>query len=575
MIAPLLSIVTGTYNRLPSLRRMIGSARDQLPRGLAREFVVVDGGSTDGTQDWCKAQPDIRLIEHGELRGAIRAFCDGARAASGEYVVLANDDIVFKPFGLLAAIAHLERTPDCGAVAFADNRTSLVNGDGSNYRVEGVGATTADGRAVMVVYAQVGMFRKWLGDQVGWWGDQDPIMGHARTYGGDNYLSARIWEAGYTVDPVPQAVIEDLIARDGLREANANRGATDSALYYQRFPTVHIPAQLAQAPATERLRILCLPIYEPAFPGRLNREAGLTEALADYGLALEWDYINEPVDLVQLVAAWKPDLLITQIQGPSRQLTPYVLASMRNAVPEMLIVNWNGDVHERGLLGDDVLEMLRYVDLQTTVNAKVLPEYATRGIRAAYWQIGYKDPAGALPQMPAYEVLFMGNCYNRERQLLINALRSTRIDDRPVLVGLYGNCPGADGNTHYDFAAQRALLQQATIVIGDTYAGGYAFVSNRVFQALAAGAFLLQQHSEGLKEFTGLTPNVHFAEWRDTANLKREIIRWLKPENAERRAQIAAQGRDYVRANFSYSAQARKLFNDLLPQIAEVERAAV
>ena len=575
MIAPILSIVTGTFNRLPSLRRMIASVRDQLPRGLAYEIVVVDGGSADGTQDWCKAQPDIRLIEHGELRGAIRAFCDGARAASGEYVVLANDDIVFKPFGLLAAIAHLERTPDCGAVAFADNRTSLVTGDGSEYRVEGVGATTADGRPVMVVYAQVGMFRKWLGDQLGWWGDQDPIMGQARTYGGDNYLSARIWEAGYTVDPVPQAVIEDFIARDGLRDANANRGATDSALYYQRFPTVHLPAQLTPAPPIDRLRMLCLPIYEPAFPGRFNREAGLTEALTDYGLAIEWDYINEPVDLVQLVAAWKPDLLITQIQGPSRQLTPYTLASMRNAAPGMLVVNWNGDVHERGLLGSDVLEMLRYVDLQTTVNAKVLPEYAARGIRAAYWQIGYKDPAGALPQMPAYEVLFMGNCYNRERQLLLNALRSARIDDRPVLVGVYGNCPGADGNTHYDFAAQRSLLQQATIVVGDTYPGGYAFVSNRVFQSLAAGAFLLQQHSDGLKEYTGLTPGVHFAEWRDTAHLKREIARWLRPENAARREAIASQGREYVRANFSYSAQARKLFNDLLPQIAEVERAAV
>jgi glycosyltransferase involved in cell wall biosynthesis len=568
----LISLVTGTFNRCDSLAHMIESARREIPRGLTYEIVVVDGGSTDDTLAWCKRQPDIRLIEHGELRGAIKAFCDGARAAQGEYVLLANDDVIFKPCSILAALAHLERTSTCGAVAFADNRTSLVHGDGKQYRVEGMGATTADGQAVMVAYAQVGVFRKTLGDLAGWWGDTDPIMSQARTYGGDNYLSSRIWEMGYTVDPVPQAVVEDRIRRDGLRDSNASSGPRDSSLYYQRYPTVQLPAALVDAQPAERLRIMHLPVYESGYPGKRNREAGLTEALAEYGLAVEWDYLNENADLIELVRAWQPDLLITQIQGVGR-ITPYQLASMRNAVPGLVIVNWNGDIHEPGLLSPGVIDLLRYVDLQTTVNARVLEEYERQGILAAYWQIGFKDPVDPVPDVPAYEVLFAGNCYNVERDFLVRSLRALRIDGyRQPYLGIYGNCRGANGNSHYSFAMQRALYQSATITIGDTFPGGYAYVSNRVFQALSSGAFMLQQRSEGLEAFTGLKAGLHYAEWTDLADLEAKIAFWLRPEQADARHQIAQEGQRFVRANFSYPAQARKLFTDLLPMIAEARR---
>ncbi len=569
---PIVSIITGSWNRLLSLQRMVNSVRANVPRGLSYEIVIVDGGSIDTTQAWCRAQPDIRLIEHGELRGAIRAFCDGARAAKGEYVILANDDVTFKPLSIIAALSYLERTPTCGAVAFADNRTSLVRGDGSQYRVEGMGATTADGTKTMVRYAQVGMFRRWLGDACGWWGDTDPIMSQARTYGGDNYLSSRIWEAGYTVDAVLEAQIEDHIFRDSLRVTNATLGPNDSKIYYTRFPTVQLPVALADAAPNERLHILHLPVYESGYPQARNLEAGLTEALVGYGLAFEVDYLNDKPDLIALIRAWQPDLLITQIQGPGR-ITPYMLASMRNAAPGMVIVNWNGDAHERGLAADDVLELLRYVDLQTTINAAVLPVYEREGIRAAYWQIGYKDPIVPLPEVPHYEVLFQGNCYGVDRDALVRTLRDVRLPNaRHPHLGLYGNCRGADGNSHYDFAMQRALYQRATIVVGDTFPGTKAFVSNRLFQCLSAGGFLLQQYSEGLQDYTGLMPGVHYIEWSDLRDLKEKIVYWLDDARAEERARIAAAGRDYVRANFSYAAQARKLFTELLPLIAEAER---
>ena len=64
----------------------------------------------------------LMMIAQPALMGAIRAFDEGAAAARGEYVILANDDIVFAKGAIIRALIHLERTPTCGAVAFADNR---------------------------------------------------------------------------------------------------------------------------------------------------------------------------------------------------------------------------------------------------------------------------------------------------------------------------------------------------------------------------------------------------------------------------------------------------------------------
>lgn len=109
-----LSVVTGTYNRIKYLRQMVESVRSSLGGRIPYEIIVVDGGSKDGTQKWCKQQEDIRLIEHGSLQGAVKAFNDGATAAVGRYVVLANDDVYFNDKSLVRAISFLELNPTVG-----------------------------------------------------------------------------------------------------------------------------------------------------------------------------------------------------------------------------------------------------------------------------------------------------------------------------------------------------------------------------------------------------------------------------------------------------------------------------
>jgi glycosyltransferase involved in cell wall biosynthesis len=564
---PVISIATGTYNRLPHLQRMVASVRATLPAGLTYEFVICDGGSTDGTLEWLRGQPDVRLIEHGELRGALRAFGDAARAATGDYVVLANDDIAFHRGGLVAAVAHLEAHPACGAVAFADNR--LAPGYGTGYKVQTIQARRG-GQPVAVTYPQVGMVRRWLGDALGWWGDLDPVMGNGATYGGDSWLGARIWEAGYTVDAVDACVIDDFIPADGLRQHNYAVEKRNPGVYYKAYPN---GPDIPDAPQfdnrqVERLRVLYLPLYEPSY-GRYKH--GLRDALSEVALVYEWDYLSEPGDLAELCRWWQPHVLLTQLHSAER-ITEAHLAAARAAAPEMVVVNWNGDVWGHGLTTPDMLSLLRHVDLQLTVNATVNATYRDHGIRAAYWQVAFEPVDDAvLPVVAAHDVVFLANAYSPERKRLGAILQAMSGID----VGLYGfGWSNASGSTTYNFAAGAALYQRAKIALGDNqYPDQHGFVSNRIFEALAHGAFLLHQHVPGLDDLTGLRAGTHYVEWSDTDDLQRQIRKWLQPRYEAQRRAIAEAGRAYVREHHSFQARVRELFEVLLP-MAEDEHVA-
>ena len=561
---PVISIVSGTYNRLPYLQAMVTSAVNAFPSiSVPYEFVIVDGGSDDGTLAWLREQTDVHVIEDGDLLGAISAFSRGAMAARGDYVVLANDDIAFYPESITRALVYLEDHPTCGAVAFADNRGVDF------HRVQLQKAHTADGREIGKPYAQVGMFRKWLGDAVGWWGWRDAIMRQARTYGGDNFLSARIWEMGYRVDGVHGAQVDDYMVYDGMRAYNIvgnDKAQRDGALFHQRFPDGHALADAPQLPNPQerQVRILYMPVFEPGHPFQRRTKRGLREALMRVGLVYELDYLDTATPrqrILDTVAIWQPDLILMQAHD-ARTIDADLIRDVRAEREGVVIVNWNGDAFRA--LDDDYAAMLREVDLHTVVDANALDACEHAGIRVAYWQIGYEEPFGPVPDdAPAHDVVFLGNNYNGARANLERTLRGT-----PYNVGLYGvGWKTPNGNTLYHFSAGVALYQRAKIAVGDTFAGSRAFVSNRLFQALAAGAFLLQQEiTEFARYNPGLCPGEHFITWTDLDDLQTQLDVWM-PRERERQA-IAQAGREAVERHYSFDAQLRKLFAELLPEVA-------
>lgn len=555
----LLSIVTGTYNRLESLIRMVHSVRERLPFPISYEVIVVDGGSTDGSQAWCKAQRDIVLIEHGELKGAIRAFCDGANVSTGKYVILANDDIEFLPGSILAAFTYLEEHERCGAVAFMDNRPVLNRPVGA-FRAQLMPAVK-EGQPISVIYAQVGMFRRELGQSLGWWGADDPVMGQARTYGGDNWLSARIWELGYTVDIVKGAMCLDNVVNDGLREKNANAHDRAYREAYPRGPIVN--SHPVDAPEHhETLRVLYMPIFEPGVTTHRQTKRGLREALARIGMVWEWDYLDENKGAIaEDLQAFNPHLILTQFHDAR---WGGLIDQLRQLCPQAIIVNWNGDA--RGLVEGHYITMLRKVDMQLVTNAAALSVYANAGIRSGYWQIGY-EPRGIVPDdTPAHDVVFLGNCYSPERKAIERTLRNTQHD-----IGLYGfGWEKSDGSCLYDFGVGEAIYQKATIALADAFEDGkdevFAFTSNRLIEAMASGAFLLQQHVDGLDQFNGIEAGKHYIEWGKVDELPGLLDYWLSPAAKTRRKEVAKAAQAYALEHFSFDSLVKRLLTEILPE---------
>jgi hypothetical protein len=115
---PLVSIITPSYNQANFLEGTIRSVLAQ--EGVRIEYLIVDGGSTDGSLeiirryspqlDWWVSEPD-----HGQAE----AINKGLQRASGQYVAWLNSDDLYLPGAVEAAAAILDTNPDLGMV-FSD-----------------------------------------------------------------------------------------------------------------------------------------------------------------------------------------------------------------------------------------------------------------------------------------------------------------------------------------------------------------------------------------------------------------------------------------------------------------------
>ena len=108
MTAPKLSVVTPSFNQGSFLERTIRSVLDQGYPNL--EYVIVDGGSSDGSAEiirryedrlsWWVSEPD---------EGQAAAINRGIEGTSGEIVAYINSDDYYLPGAFETAIAALER----------------------------------------------------------------------------------------------------------------------------------------------------------------------------------------------------------------------------------------------------------------------------------------------------------------------------------------------------------------------------------------------------------------------------------------------------------------------------------
>ncbi len=107
------SVVMPVYNAEATVSQTLESLRAQTFQSL--EIIVVNDGSTDGTLEILRNQPDIKLLDHSH-RGIVPALNDGLAAASGEYIARMDADDLCHPERIEKQASFLDTFPEIGIV---------------------------------------------------------------------------------------------------------------------------------------------------------------------------------------------------------------------------------------------------------------------------------------------------------------------------------------------------------------------------------------------------------------------------------------------------------------------------
>ncbi|RPI46111.1 MAG: glycosyltransferase [Betaproteobacteria bacterium] len=112
MAAPKLSIVLPTYNRAAILGRAITSALAQTERDI--ELIVVDDGSTDGTEEFVHTISDARLryLRYSPNRGGNHARNRGIEAAGARIVSFLDSDDELLPQKATVVLDFFTKHPE-------------------------------------------------------------------------------------------------------------------------------------------------------------------------------------------------------------------------------------------------------------------------------------------------------------------------------------------------------------------------------------------------------------------------------------------------------------------------------
>lgn len=88
----------------------------QYKRGVATEIVVVDNGSSDHTDLLLKALPGVKVVRFDTPIGFPAAVNAGAKASSGDVIIIANNDIEFQADAFLRIVDGLSADTSIGVL---------------------------------------------------------------------------------------------------------------------------------------------------------------------------------------------------------------------------------------------------------------------------------------------------------------------------------------------------------------------------------------------------------------------------------------------------------------------------
>lgn len=214
---PRVSLITPNLNGKGHLESLLASIAEQTYPAACIEVIVVDNGSTDDSVAYLEAHhPQVRIIRNAANEGFARPNNQAAAIATGQHLLLVNNDMKLAPDWIEQMVACIEAAPsDVACVA-----SLILNWDGTaidylkgEMTFNGMGLQPAYGARVdspegqrfpeEVLFACGGamLIRKDVYLDVGGF-DEDYFA-----YYEDVDLGWRLWTLGYRVRFCPSAVV--------------------------------------------------------------------------------------------------------------------------------------------------------------------------------------------------------------------------------------------------------------------------------------------------------------------------------------------------------------------------------
>ena len=207
------SAVVLAYGNQPLLERVIDSLLSST--GVDVDVVLVDNGGDQAVLEKLAQTPAVSVVAPGRNTGFAAGSNLGARAADGDFVAFVNGDVLVRPDALDRLVATLTR-PDglAGGLVTASVRLldepDVINSAGNP--VHFLGLSWAGGlNRPAAEYAAAGPVAAASGATTVMRRDQFLDVGGfcetLFTYVEDTDLSLRVWQRGWSVTYVPDAIV--------------------------------------------------------------------------------------------------------------------------------------------------------------------------------------------------------------------------------------------------------------------------------------------------------------------------------------------------------------------------------
>ena len=126
---PRISIITPSYNQVAFIEQTILSILNQDYPDL--EYIVMDGGSTDGTLEILKKYSERLTWISEPDRGQSHALNKGFRMATGEVLAFLNSDDLYEPGALIKVGHYFAEHPE---TTWLTGRCRIIDHDGKEIR---------------------------------------------------------------------------------------------------------------------------------------------------------------------------------------------------------------------------------------------------------------------------------------------------------------------------------------------------------------------------------------------------------------------------------------------------------